>query len=163
MRTCRLERGFWSPAFWLVVAGCVFSVSVVFALSRPGLDLLHVKNFLGLWEGIDPLDGSPVRLSLSDIDDDGVLEHTLQEDFYTFCFNLGPTYSRGRGVVIGTATVASKDVLDVETELICIDDNNVSAPQGVAPNQYILRSRGRVLVLPAFGDAPGIVLHHVAR
>jgi len=115
VRTCRLERGFWSLAFWLVVAGCVFSVSVVFALSRPDLGLLHVKNFLGLWEGIDSLDGSPVRLSLSDIDDDGVLEHTLQEDFWTVCFNLGPTYSRGRGVVTGTATVASKDVLDVET------------------------------------------------
>jgi hypothetical protein len=163
MRTFRLERGFWGLAFWLVVAGSVFSVSIVFARFGPGPDPKYVDNFLGFWEGVDPLDGSPVRMSVSDIDDDDVLELTQQEDFWTFCFNLGPTYSQGQGVVTGTATVASKDVLNTVTELICIDDNNVSTSQGVAPVQYTLRSRERVLVLPAFEDAPAIVLHRVAR
>jgi hypothetical protein len=162
MRIVRRERGCWRPAFWVVVAGCVLSVSVVVARSSPGPGPEQGKNFLGLWEGVDSLDGSPVRLSVSDLDDDGVLELTLQEDFWTFCFKLGPAYSRGRGVVTGTATVASGDVLEVETQLTCIDDNNVAAPQGVASVQYTLRSRGRVLVIPAFRDAPAIVLHHVA-
>jgi hypothetical protein len=53
-------------------------------------------------------------------------------------------------------------VLDVETELICIADNNVPAPQGVLALQYALRSRDRVLVLPPLGNSPSIVLHHLA-
>jgi hypothetical protein len=112
MRIVRRERGCRRPAFWVVVAGCVLSVSVVVARSSPGPGPEQGKNFLGLWEGVDSLDGSPVRLSVSDIDDDGVLELTLQEDFWTFCFGLGPTFSRGRGVETGTATVASRDVID---------------------------------------------------
>jgi hypothetical protein len=161
MKTSRLERGFWSPVFWLVVAGCMLSASVVAGPDRDPAPK-DVNKFLGLWEGVDPLDGSPVRLSLSDIDNDGVLTHTLQEDFFTVCFNLGPTYSRGRGVSTGTATVASKDVLDVETALTCFDDNNVPAPQGVVAIQYFLRSRDRVLVVPPHRDEPPIMLHHVA-
>jgi hypothetical protein len=158
MRIVRRERGCRRPAFWVVVAGCVLSVSVVVARSSPGPGPEQGKNFLGLWEGVDSLDGSPVRLSVSDIDDDGVLELTLQEDFWTFCFGLGPTFSRGRGVETGTATVASRDVIDVETQLTCLNDNNEAFPQGVASVQYTLRSRGRVLVLPAFPDSPAIVL-----
>lgn len=162
MKTSPIERGFWSPVFWLIFAGCILFASVVVAGPNSGPGPKHVDDFLGLWTGIDPLDGSPVRLSLSDIDGDGVLAHTMQEDFFTFCFNLGPTYSRGRGVVNGTATVSSKHVLDVVSELICFDDNNDPAPQGVAKNQYTLRSRDRVLVLPEFDHSPAMVLHHVA-
>jgi hypothetical protein len=153
----------WSPVFWLVVVAGLLSASAVAAGAGPDPGQKDAKDFLGLWQGVDPLDGSPVRLSLSDIDDDGVMELTMQEDFYTTCFNLGPTYSRGRGVVTGTATVASKNVLDTTTDLICIDDSNVHHSQGVAPVQYTLKSHGRVLLLPPFGNSPGIVLHHIAQ
>ncbi len=162
MTLSRFARLPWNPIFWLVVAGCLVSGAVV---AGPGPDAApkDVKKFLGLWEGVDPLDGSPVRLSLSDIDDDGVLELTLQEDFWTSCFNLGAAYSKGRGVVTGTATVASKGVLDASTELICISDSNVPQSLGVASVEYTLRSHDRVLVIPEFGNAPAIVMHRISR
>lgn len=163
MRRFRVERRCWNPAVWLVVAGCLLSVGAGVAGAGPGPGPKDVGDFLGLWQGVDPLDGSPVRLSLSDIDGDGVLELTMQEDFFTTCFNLGPAYSRGRGVITGTATVASKGVLDAKTELICIDDSNVPNSLGVASVQYTLRSHNRVLVLPSFGNSPAIVLHRVAQ
>jgi hypothetical protein len=156
MSASRLRR-LLSPVLWFVVAGCVVSVSAALAGPGPGGKLDH---FVGLWVGVDSLDGSPVRLSLSDVDDDGVLEHTMQEDFFTVCFDRGPTFSRGRGVVRGTATVASKGVLDATTELFCIDDDNVAVSHGPATQvQYTLGSRNAVLVLPAFGNSPAIVLH----
>jgi len=122
----------------------------------------RADGFLGLWAGVDPLDGSPVRVSLTDVDGDGVLAFTMQEDFWSSCFDLGPTYSQGRGVVTGTATASAKGVLDATTGLTCISDANVPAPQGTSTVQYTLASRGRVLVLPPFGDAPAILLHKVA-
>ena len=163
MRTFRFNRRSWRPILWVIVVGCLLSVSVV-AGAGPGAGPKDAEDFLGLWEGVDSLDGSPVRLSLSDVEGDGIIEHTIQEDFFTTCFNLGPTYSRGRGVITGTGTVARKDVLEVSTELICISDSNVRLSLGVgAPMQYTLQSRGRILVLPAFGNFPAIVLHRISQ
>jgi hypothetical protein len=162
MKRLRLERGLRSPVFWLVVAGCLVAAGLVPASTGHGRGQHDAPSFLGLWVGIDPLDGSPVRLSLTDIDGDGVLDHTLQEDFYTVCFNLGPTFSRGRGVVTGTATVAGNGVLDVTSELICLSDSNVPRSLGTGAQQYVLRSGDRVLVLPALGSSPPILLHRVA-
>src|SRR5262245_51450944 len=157
----RSELRLWKPVFLLVFAGFVLSGSAVVAGPGPH-GHKDVDNFLGLWQGVDALDGSPVRLSLSDVEGDGVIEHTMQEDFFSVCFALGPGYSKGRGVINGTATVVSKNVLETTTELICISDANV--PFSVGPpavQQYTLRSHGRVLVLPAFGSSPGIILHRV--
>src|SRR5262245_33446925 len=161
MKGPRFTVAFRNPVFWLAIASCLLSVSVVVAGTGHGPKDKDAKHFLGLWEGVDPLDGSPVRVSLSDIEDDGIIEYTMQEDFWTSCFNLGPNYSKGRGVVRGTATAASKSLLDVQSELICISDANVPHSLGSSPVQNTLRDR--VLVLPPFGDSPAIVLHRISQ
>jgi hypothetical protein len=151
-------------AVCLVVAGSLLSVGVAMA----GPDSRHgsrdASDFLGLWQGVDPLDGSPVRLSLSDVNGDGTLELTQQDDFFTTCFNLDPaTYSRGRGVVRGAATPARRRVLETKVQLTCLSDSNV--PQPLPEDDtllYTLQSGGRVLLLE-FTDAPAVVLHRVAR
>jgi hypothetical protein len=163
MEMPRFERRLWKPIFWLVVAGLLLSVSVVVAGPGPH-GPKDAEDFVGLWQGIDPLDGSPVRLSLSDVEGDGVIEHTMHEDFFSVCFALGPGYPKGRGVITGTATVASKTILEAKTVLTCISDTNVPFPTGPASvQQYTLRSHGLILVLPEFGSSPGIVLHRVAQ
>src|SRR3712207_1582821 len=53
------------------------------------------QAFLGLWEGIDPMDGSTVHFSITDLERDGVLEMVLSESFFTFCARLGENYSQG--------------------------------------------------------------------
>src|SRR5262245_38316171 len=112
----------------LVVALCVSIVpEVVFAGQGNGNGKAgKIEDFMGLWQGVDPLDGSTVRVSLTDVDDDGILELSQAESFYSFCHSMGPEFSLGRGVDVGIATVGSrKDVLEVEFRLICIEDNNV--------------------------------------
>ena len=147
---------------WTVVVVCLLSAAVAFG-QNSNFAPTGTDRFLGLWEGVDPFDGSPVRLSLSDVNNDGVIEHTLQEDFFTFCFNLGPGHSRGRGVVNGTATVVNPFILNTLTELTCLSDNNARTPLGLSPLQYVLTSRGRALVLPPLGASPSMVLHRVAQ
>jgi len=141
----------------------LLSVAATFTASAPAGGPKRIDDFLGLWEGVDSLDGSPVRLSLSDINDDGIIEHTLSEGFYTVCQAEGANFSLGRGVVVGTATVVkTKDALETDTQLICIDDDGGAHPRPSAKLDYRLRSRGRNLVLPEFPDAPAIPLHRVA-
>ena len=159
----RYPKGRWNLVVLAIVAVCLLSAGVVMAGPGPGPGPKHVENFLGFWQGVDELDGSPVRLSLSDVDNDGVLAHTLQEDFYSVCFNLGAGYSKGRGVETGTATVVSKDVIEVLSQLTCISDSNVPNPLGLTTQEYVLAAHGRNIVLPPHGSSPGIVLHHVAQ
>lgn len=163
MTPIRVARPFRTPVLWLIVLGCALSTAIVAAGPGSGGGSKRADDFIGLWQGVDGFDGSPVRLSVSDIDGDGVLEHVMQEDFFSYCANLGSGYSKGRGVVNGSATVASKYVLNTLTELTCISDDNIPAPQGASPLQYTLESRGRNLVLPGIGSLPGMVLHRVAQ
>ena len=155
-----------SLGFCLVVALCASIVpEVVFAVQGNGNgNAGKVQDFMGLWQGVDPLDGSTVRLSLTDVNDDGILELSQAESFYSFCHSMGPEFSLGRGVEVGIATVGSrKDVLEVDIRLICIEDNNVPHEQSPVSIEYQLRSHGRNLVIPAFPNSLPIVLHRVAE
>jgi hypothetical protein len=151
---------------WLVVILCASIVpGVVFAVPWHGNgNAGKVRDFIGLWQGVDPLDGSTVRVSLSNVDDDGILELTQAETFYSFCHSMGPEFSSGRGVEVGTATVgSSKDVLEVDIRLICIEDDNTRHEQPPVSVEYQLRSRDRNLLIPAFPNSLPIVLHRVAQ
>lgn len=105
-----------------------------------------------------------MRLSPSDVNDVDVIELTQAESFYSFCHAMGPNFSPGRGVEVGTATVArNRDVREVNIRLIGIADNNERHEQGPVEVAYTLRSRGKNLILPAFPPSPPIVLHRVAQ
>ena len=162
----RIGRRENSLRFWLVVALCLSIVpGVVFAVQGNGNGKAgKVEDFIGLWQGVDALDGSTVRLSLSDVDDDGILELTQAESFYSFCHSMGPEFSLGRGVEVGTATVGSrKDVLAVDIRLICIEDTNAPHERPPVSLEYQLRSHGRNVVIPAFPNSLPIVLHRLAQ
>jgi hypothetical protein len=104
------------------------------------------EKFIGLWEGIDPDDGSTVQVSISDINNDGVLEIVAREGFFTVCRNLGTNYSLGRGTITGTGTVMSKSELWVDRTRICINDDNTPIdPPFDSSVKYTLESKGKVL------------------
>ena len=124
----------------------------------------RIDAYLGLWEGVDPLDGSLVHLSLTDVNDDGTIELTQSESFYSFCHAKGANFSLGHGVEIGTATVAQKrDALKIDIQLICIDNDNGKHAESPLATEYQLRSRGKTLVVPAFSTSFPIALHRVAQ
>jgi hypothetical protein len=145
---------------------CAFCATAAFAAvaKGPAPGPRHIDDFLGLWLGVDSLDGAEVILSLSDVNDDGIIELTQSEHFYSFCHAMGANFNLGRGVEIGTATVAkSRDMIDVDIQLSCIDDSNVQHPREPVSIQYQLRSHGRFLIVPEFEAAPAIVLHRISN
>ena len=162
-RSGRVHNG---SGVWFVIAIAVSIVpSVVSAAPGNGNgNAGKAQDFIGLWEGVDPLDGSSVQLSLSDVEGDGVLELTQSESFWSVCFDLGAAYSQGRGVVVGTGTVGNKGVLDVESQLVCIDDENNANPlPDDEPIQYTLHAHGSILRLPEFDEAPAVLLHRISE
>ncbi len=78
--------------------------------------------FIGFWEGVDPLDGSTVQMSITDDDQDGVFDFIYREGFFTSCFTAQNT--KGRGVVIGTGILVEKGVMEVVADQTCFDDGN---------------------------------------
>jgi hypothetical protein len=163
MKATGFDRGLRSPGLWLVLAIGVSvltaaAAAAAFASPKPPWE----RDFVGLWEGVDALDGSTVQVSLSDIEGDGVLELRQREGFYTVCFKEGPGFSQGRGFITGSGIVTTKGVLDLETSLFCVDDDNVVKLLVKEDVQYTLRSEGQVLQLPQFDDNPRVVLHRTS-
>jgi hypothetical protein len=120
------------------------------------------RNFVGYWQGVDVLDGSTVHVSLSDIEGDGVLELRQQESFYSICFGQGPAFSQGRGFIAGSGRATSRRVLTLETQLICVSDNNDAAQPLVEQVEYTLSSDGQILLLPQFDNNPRVLLHRTS-
>jgi hypothetical protein len=119
--------------------------------------------FLGFWEGIDPLDGSSVQLSISNVDRDGTLDIIERETFFTVCFELGDSYSLGRGLISGEGKRVGRRTLDVEIDITCIDNANNLAEARTARETYTLASRSVLVVAPDLPDVPDIVLHRISR
>ena len=144
MKSPSFARLLLSLAMCTLVATSMTAAAAFAATATAPAASVRVDAYLGLWEGVDPLDGSTVRLSLSDVNDDGILELTQAESFYSFCHSMGPEFSLGRGVEVGTATVgSSKDVLKVDIRLICIEDDNTPHERPQVSIEYQLRSGGR--------------------
>ena len=162
MRNSGSGCGYWRGAFAFALA--VLTATVPLAATALDDDGRQSQGFLGFWEGVDPLDGSTVQVSISDIEGDGILELVNGESFWTVCFQLGDNYSLGRGLVTGQGRVVSKGVLEVESSLTCIDDDNNLATPSLGTFQYTLESNGRILVVPQGDtDEPSILLHRTAR
>jgi hypothetical protein len=109
------------------------------------------RSFLGLWQGIDPRDGSGVLYSLADNDRDGVIEIIGRETFFTGC--------GGDGVVNGTGVVGRGGLLVAEVVLKCRPGPELPA---TATFQLIPRDDVLILVAPA-PAAPPITLHRVSQ
>lgn len=92
----------------IVLLAAVFLVSMVSADSGGS-----ARYFVGLWEGVDPNDGSRRTVSISDNDRDGVYDVAQYDTFWTLCGD-------DRGLAIGTAVVGSGGVLNFTGSLTCL-------------------------------------------
>jgi hypothetical protein len=147
-----------------VFAGVVAMAALSAQAAEPNSRVRSDRQaFLGLWEGIDPLDGSTVHFSITDIERDGDLEMVLTESFFTFCARLGKDYSQGQGIITGQGRVVNS-VLRANTRFTCIKDEGVPGKPEVGPFDYPLKDGGRILVVPGVdAETPDVLLHRVAR
>jgi hypothetical protein len=149
----------WRGAFALaVVTAAIFS----FSATAQSSDRPQGRGFLGLWEGIDPLDGSTVQLSISNVDNDDILEILWGESFFTVCFELGPDYSLGRGLIAAEGRLVDPSLLEVEGIPTCIND--VNAPDATEEFLVNFILYDHLLVISSGNiEFPDIRLHRVAR
>lgn len=149
----------WRGAFVLaVVAVATFS----FSSAAQSSDHQQGRGFLGLWEGTDPLDGSTVQVSISNVDDDDVLEILWGESFFTVCFEIGQDYSLGRGLITAEGRLVDPNLLEVEAIQTCI--NNVNVPDETDEFVTSFIREDRLLVISSgVVEFPDIPLHRVAK
>ena len=121
----------------------------------------HRGKLVGLWEGIDALDGSTVRISIGDIDGDGVLDFRWRESFFTGCFSRDNQL--GRGVVAGTVSWHnSKEFELATTEFVCFDDHNNRTDRGQITVEFRYSRRNGLLIRIGTDEFPGFILHRTS-
>ena len=86
-------------------------LSGIFLVSLVSADGGSNPNFVGLWEGVDPNDGSRRTVSITDNDRDGVYDVQQYDTFWSLCGD-------DSGVVSGSATLDG-DILHFEGSLTC--------------------------------------------
>lgn len=121
------------------------------------------EGYLGLWQGVDSLDGSEVEVSITDVEGDGTLSTLQREGFFSICFERGEGYALGRGLVEGSGRVDEEGVLRIDEELACIDDHNIKQEPLTGPALYTLDESGKVLTISSDppGEYPSILLHRI--
>ena len=122
------------------------------------------RFFIGFWEGIDPLDGSNVQLSLTRSDSDRHLfDYIYRESFFTSCFTAENT--KGRGVLIGTGILVERGVIEVVADITCfndditigIEEDDIDVLIRAAPKGEMI-----VVIFPNT-DFPSIIMHRVGH
>jgi len=140
----------------------LFSAVVVLSLmaalhttctSLEGADQEENRFFIGLWEGVDPLDGSGVQVSISDIDRNGVIDIIGSETFFTVC-------DGERGVFTGTGTVGDDGILRTNEVLTCLTTGKLINFEGAY--EPVKKDEILVLSFPTDPVSPPIILHQVS-
>ena len=93
-------------------------LSAVFLVSMVSADSGSRAYFVGLWEGVDPNDGSRRTVSISDNDRDGVYDLSQYDTFWTLCGD-------DRGVTAGSATLGADGLLHFSGTLTCLSTGTV--------------------------------------
>jgi len=121
--------------------------------SLEGADNEENQFFTGLWEGVDPLDGSGVQVSISDLDRDGEFDIIWRETFFTLC-------DGGRGIVTGTGTVGEDGILRTNEVFTCLPTGEPS--DGEAIYEPVKKDEILIVSSPTSPDLPPIILHQVS-
>jgi hypothetical protein len=136
----------------VVVVGLMAALHIA-CTSTEGEDQEENRFFIGLWEGVDPLDGSSVQISISDIDRNGVFDVIEYQTFFTLC-------DGELGVVTGAGTVGDDGILRTNEELTCLTTGETFNAEGA----YEPVKKDEILVIsyPTNPALPTIILHQVS-
>ena len=120
------------------------------------------KRFIALWEGIDEVDGSEIKILIND-DGNGAFKVLWRETFFTVCANeIG--FDGRRGVIKGTAALdpGNQDILRTELDIFCIE-GTTSTPINinVGLNSFELIDKNRLLVTNEDNNFPPFILERI--
>jgi hypothetical protein len=141
---------------WVVIL-VVFSIFLGSETNAGQIDRSHY--FIGLWQGIDPTDGSEVLRSVTK-NQDGTFTIIGNETHFIGC-------QGDRGKVLGTGVLDGGVIVSQDFRLICFgedyfddsDDTVYSAPMEIVPDR-----RNRTIVEMYGNEAfNAAVLHRVSR
>lgn len=121
--------------------------------SSDGADNDADSFFLGLWEGIDPLDGSDVLASITNIDGDGTIEILWRESFYALC-------EGDQGIVQGSGTIGEDGILLTDEFLTCFNKEVTVNGKGV----YTPSEKDQLLIItyPENPELEPLILHLIS-
>ena len=112
------------------------------------------RFFLGLWEGNDPLDGSTVLVSFTNLDKDDTIELDWTESLFTIC-------EGANGLVTGIGTVGEDGILLTDEMFTCF--NNEETFEGTGSYEPVKEDGIIIVTSPANPELPAIVLHKVSN
>lgn len=105
--------------------------------------------FIGLWQGVDPLDGSEALRSIIK-NKDGTFKITGSESFFSGC-------GSDRGIVEATGYVKRYVLRTEDATLTCFEDNTVFDIE----LKYVPDRKNGTLVEVTGGGFPPVVLHRI--
>ena len=111
------------------------------------------RFFLGLWEGVDPLDGSSVLASFTNLDKDNKIELAWTESFFTLC-------EGANGLITGTGTVDEDGVLYTDEMFTCIGSEEIL--EGNTRYEPVKDDGIIIVTVPANPELPAIILHKIS-
>ena len=112
------------------------------------------RFFLGLWEGIDPLDGSTVLVSFTNLDKDDTIELAWTESLFSLC-------DGGPGLNTGIGTVGEDGILLADEMFTCF--NTEETFEGSGAYEPVKEDGIIIATSPANPELPAIVLHKVSN
>lgn len=115
-------------------------------------------RFIGLWQGVDPDDGSEVQRSIT-LNHDGDFSILGYESYYTGCVGR-------RGVVTATGTFTRGKLVAEDFTLSCFPRNEEDYPPGPfsVPVEYTYNLlNGTLLETYLNGDFIPEILHKISR
>jgi hypothetical protein len=105
--------------------------------------------FVGLWQGVDPLDGSEVLRSIT-IDDYWKFQIKGTETYFSGC-------KSDRGIVEATGFIYNGVLITEEFTLKCFEDGKIL----FIDVEYVPDRKNGTLVEVIRGDFPPVILHRI--
>jgi hypothetical protein len=109
-------------------------------------------DLIGLWEGVDPADGSLTQRSIT-CDAGGACRVLGSDQFFSFCENSG-----GRGLLAGTGSIENGALAVPDFSLTCADGS--ATPEFFT--RFSLDRRNGTLVEDTDGPPPTITFHRLS-
>lgn len=134
----------------LIIMLAVLSMLAISVISRAQTG--DANSFIGLWEGINPEDGSDDILSITD-NGNGTFKLLLYSTYFTLCDGR-------RGIIQGTGKASTEQSLEADDlTLTCFETGDIKP----LPLTFIRNSDGTLREASAMPVSPLVIYHRMNK